>query len=160
MNNRNTHTIITILILISFIFSSCSDVFIEQSDEELLTYGSWKVESVVTEPLIPLEDTGVAVSFEENCPHDEVLNFNHDGTYYISKNFNLCEGSNSDPVLLSGTWQITEKASKKVIDFITEESNSTYALQSISRSSLVLKEEWLKTGNTKITTYQNTKFEK
>lgn len=153
MNYRNTQLITTLILVLSLIFNSCSDVFIQQTDKDLLTNGSWIVKSVITEPLNPKE-TIEEVDFEQNCPYDELLNLNLDGIFYITKNFKLCDGSN--PAIQTGTWQITEKEGGKVVDFITKQSTTTYSLQSVTTNTLVLKQEWLKERRTQITTYQNT----
>lgn len=157
MKYRNAYTGQAIVVLaMIFIFSSCSDLIIQQTDEEHLTFGSWEVESVISEPPILDSELGDQIGFEENCKQDDILNFNLDGTYYISDNINLCK---EEPSIKEGKWKITTSDSKKSIEFLNKESSKTYTLQSVSRYSLVVQQSWIKTGRTETTTYMNTRFE-
>lgn len=157
MTYRNAYTVQAIVVLaLVLIFSSCSDLIIQQTDEEHLTFGSWEVESVISEPPIVESESTDQIGFEENCKQDDILNFNQDGTYYISDNINLCK---EQPSIKEGRWQITTNDSKKSIEFLNKESLKTYTLQSVSRYALVVQQYWTKTGRTETTTYLNTRFE-
>jgi len=154
MNYRNTFLLSATIILLMLQFISCADL-VQQTDEDLLTTGTWELKTVVNEPLI-IEDVKPSFEHDTDCRYDDLLNLNFDGTFYSSVNLIVCDTKHQ---LKSGTWQITVVNGQKSIVFGTASSQESYILQSVSKHSLVLRQEWLKTGEKEITTYGNTLFE-
>lgn len=151
MKYRNAY-VGTLLIVLAFIFSSCSDLLIQQTDEELLTFGSWEVESVISEPPLPTPEVSNNIGFEETCQLDDIISFNEDGTYYTSDNINLCKEL---PSIREGRWQIITSNGNKTIEFLNKETTKAYVLQSVSRYTFVVQQSWVKEGRTETTTYKN-----
>jgi len=158
MEYKNSYAFQAILILLLAItFTSCSSDLIQRTDIDLLTSGSWKVESIVVEPLPDPElDIKNSIGYEEDCREDDLLNLNLDKSYYLSDGQNVCSNG---PYIRGGTWELVTTNNRSNLEFLTKEAFHSYQLESVSKNTLVLKREWAKTGVTERTTYQNTTFE-
>jgi len=156
MNCRSVYVFPTIMIVLGFLFSGCSDL-VPLTDEDMLSAGSWFVDSRIVSPT-PDETSGIKdeLGYDQDCKSDDQLNLNFDGTFYWTAGLISC--NEEGPHVSGGEWELNTVDRLKLLKFSGEESTETYIVESISKYTLVLKQEWVKTGKTETTIYKNTIF--
>lgn len=130
-----------ILFLCFLVFSSCKkDVF--KSDMELITSGSWRITTIISEPPFTLSDGTLVTdmqTMETDCALDNTRNFTEEGTYYISEEAVVC--SWYEPELYTGEWRFNTVDGEKRIEYNYNNSTGvieSYKLKSLTSSQMVL----------------------
>lgn len=141
MQFKNLTLVTPILFLCFLMFSSCQkDIF--KSDTELITNGSWRIATIISEPPFALSDGTLVTdvqTLETDCAKDDTRNFTEEGTYYISDESVAC--SWYDPEFSTGEWRFNTVDGEKRIEYNFNSTSGvieSYKLRSLNSEQMVL----------------------